>query len=185
MRQAEDDCLPQMIWKVSVDGQVEAVNKRFMNYTGVTEASMHTVNLFSKSVVHASDHAESLKQFKEGCKRKTTFEVKRRIKAADGTFKWFFTRASPIFNTDGSIQSWCGSCTDIDAVEKLQFELKVLPDALPVSLWKVNTKGDVLFSNTQFQEYLGITSEARPMHSRQIACTLMIIPRHWLSLQRR
>jgi PAS domain S-box-containing protein len=34
MRQAEEDCLPQMIWKVSVDGQVETINKRFMAYTG-------------------------------------------------------------------------------------------------------------------------------------------------------
>jgi PAS domain S-box-containing protein len=97
MRQAEEDCLPQIIWKASVDGQVETVNKRFMAYTGVTEANKQTVNLFSKDAVHKADHAESLAQFKDGCKRKETFEVKRRIKSADGSYKWFLTRAVPIF----------------------------------------------------------------------------------------
>jgi PAS domain S-box-containing protein len=46
MRQAEEDCLPQMIWKTSADGQAETVDKRFMAYTGVAEANKQTVNLF-------------------------------------------------------------------------------------------------------------------------------------------
>jgi hypothetical protein len=33
MRQAEEDCLQQMIWKVTSEGQVETFNKRFMSYT--------------------------------------------------------------------------------------------------------------------------------------------------------
>ena len=52
MRQAEEDCLPQMIWKANSHGQAEGLNKRFMGYTGATEDLKHTVNLFAESVVH-------------------------------------------------------------------------------------------------------------------------------------
>jgi PAS domain S-box-containing protein len=159
MRQAEEDCLPQMIWKVSVDGQVETINKRFMAYTGASEASKHTVNLFSAEYVHKADYAESLAQFKAGCARKGSFDVKRRLKSADGTYRWFATRATPIFSADGSIKSWCGSCTDIDDAERLQNDFAILPESLPNAMWKVNLTGDVQFSNTKFQEYMGITSE--------------------------
>lgn len=52
MRQAEEDCLPQMIWKSGPTGQAEALNKRFRNYTGVSEQDTKSVNLFQEGVIH-------------------------------------------------------------------------------------------------------------------------------------
>lgn len=159
MRQAEVDCVPQMIWKSSADGQAESLSLLFVKYTGVNDDNKQTVNLFSRQLVHKADYDESLRQFNEGFKRKDSFEVKRRLKSVDGSYNLFHTRVSPIFTAQGEIQAWVGSCTDIDEIEKLQLELKVLPDSLPVGLWKVDTNGDIKYSNKQFQNYLGITSE--------------------------
>jgi len=161
LAQAEEDCLPQMIWKCDVTGQAQALNKRFMAYAGVSEENIKAVNVFSADVVHKEDFNESTRVFNEAQKTQQTFEVKRRVKAADGSYKWFLTRASPIFHEDGRISAWCGSCTDVDETEKLQYELAVLPESLPQCLWKIDLKGDVLYSNTKFQKFLGITKDTK------------------------
>lgn len=137
------------------------MNKRFLAYAGVTEEDIPKVNVFSAEVVHPDDHARSLAAFNEANANKTTFEVKRRIKAHDGTYKYMLTRASPIFNDDNTIRWWCGSCTDIDETEKLQYELAVLPESLPTPIWKIDLAGNVLFSNNKFQNYLGLSKDAK------------------------
>jgi PAS domain S-box-containing protein len=159
MREAEDDCVHQMIWKTDATGQAERVSPLFKAFTGLTDDTVRKFSMFGANAVHKGDYPIALAQFKTACKIKEAFDVKRRLKCEDGTYKWFHTRASPIFKKDGSIQSWCGSESDIDEVERLQYEIKMLPECLSVGLWKADPNGDVETSNTQFQESLGISSE--------------------------
>lgn len=149
------------IWKCDVTGRAGGLNKRFLAYAGVAEQDISKVNVFSPEVVHPEDYERSLKAFTDANKTKQTFEVKRRVRAHDGSYKYMLTRASPIFNSDGSIQWWCGSCTDIDETEKLQYELAILPESLPQCLWKIDTQGNVLYSNSRFQNFLGVTSDQK------------------------
>jgi PAS domain S-box-containing protein len=158
MREAEDDCVHQMIWKTNATGQAETVSPLFKSYTGVTDATVRKFNMFGANAVYKADYAVALAQFKDGCKKKEPFDVKRRLKCEDGTYKWYHTRASPIFKKDGSLQSWCGSETDIDEVERLQYEIKMLPECLSVGLWKADPNGDVETSNKHFQDYFGLGS---------------------------
>jgi PAS domain S-box-containing protein len=159
MREAEDDCVHQMIWKTNATGQAETVSKLFKEYTGLNDATIRKFNVFGANSVHKADYAVALAQFKDGCKRKDSFDVKRRLKSTEGTYKWYHTRASPIFKKDGSLQSWCGSETDIDEMERQKYEVKMLPDCLPVGFWKADPNGDVETSNKQFQDYLGVSSQ--------------------------
>lgn len=159
--QAEEDCLPQLIWKCDTNGKAASLNKRFLQYAGVDQVDIPKINVFSAEVVHPEDHQKSLKAFTDANKTKTTFEVKRRIKAYDGTYKYMLTRASPIFNVDGTIQWWCGSCTDIDETERLQYELAVLPESLPQCIWKIDTRGEILYSNSRFQQFFGISADQK------------------------
>ena len=111
--------------------------------------------VISSNIVIA-DYAISLAAFKEGSRAEKMFQIKRRLKKHDGSFNWFLTRASPIFGVDGSLQYWCGSCTDIDYTEKMQHELKLLPDILSMPLWKASIAGEILFMNPKFQSFTGL-----------------------------
>jgi PAS domain S-box-containing protein len=42
------------------------------------------------------------------------FEMRHRIRAADGSYRWFMLRARPVLDPAGRIQRWVGSLTDID-----------------------------------------------------------------------
>lgn len=161
IKDAEDDCLPQMIWKIDLKGNALTLNKRFMTYAGVTDDKIRSINVFDPSVVHPEDVNPSKQAFVSANKSKQAFEIKRRLLGADGNYKWFLTRGSPIIGEDGECTVWCGSCTDIDATEKLQAELQLLPESLPQMLWKIDLTGDVQYCNTKFQNYVGITKNTK------------------------
>jgi PAS domain S-box-containing protein len=160
LKQAEDDCLPQLIWKIKVNGDALSLNKRFLNYTGFKEDQIESINVFDPAVMHPDDASIAKMKFAQANQtEKKSFEVKRRLLGKDGEYKWMLTRASPMFDDAGEITVWCGSCTDIDASERIQAELDILPEALTQMLWKTDLKGDVLYSNTKFQEYIGIRKD--------------------------
>lgn len=161
LKQAEDDCLPQMIWKIDNNGDAYFLNKRFLNYVGLTEDQITRTNVFDSSVVHPEDCNSSKLAFASAKSSKTTFETKRRLLGTDGNYRWFLTRGSPIFNEDNEVKFWCGSCTDIDETERIQSELDTLPESIPQMLWKIDLKGDVMYSNTKFQTYIGISKNTK------------------------
>src|SRR5690606_8146570 len=39
--------------------------------------------------------------------------VEQRLRGADGTYRWFLTRALPLRDEHGEIVKWYGTCTDI------------------------------------------------------------------------
>jgi hypothetical protein len=67
--------------------------------------------------------------------------------------RWFAPEQLPSFSWR-LYQIVVRSCTDIDDAERLQNDFAILPESLN-AMWKVNLTGDVQFSNTKFQEYMG------------------------------
>jgi PAS domain S-box-containing protein len=120
LKRAEDDCLPQMIWKINTDGGAITLNNRFLDYTGISEEQTEEVNVFSESLAHPDDYSATKKAFADANADKKAFEIKRRVLGKDGEYKWMLTRASPILDDDNDITFWCGSCTDIDSSERIQ-----------------------------------------------------------------
>ncbi|KAJ3200741.1 hypothetical protein HK099_002533 [Clydaea vesicula] len=145
-----------MIWKTDPTGKAINLNKNFLDYAGVAEDKIDTINVFSQALIHPEDFKRSSEAFKNAMKDNKQFEVTRRIKGFDGNFKWFLTRGTPMFDSKNKIQFWCGSCTDIDKVENFKLQLQTLPEVLPVMLWKINAEGDVLFGNKKFKEFSGV-----------------------------
>jgi PAS domain S-box-containing protein len=120
LKQAEDDCLPQLIWKADADGVASSLNKRFLDYTGVTEDQIESTNVFDPKLIHPDDYSTCKMAFATGNADKEPFEAKHRLLGINGEYKWMVTRASPIFDEAGEITVWCGSCTDIDFSERIQ-----------------------------------------------------------------
>jgi PAS domain S-box-containing protein len=120
LKLAEDDCLPQLIWKIDVNGDALSLNARFLDYTGIPEDQIKSSNVFDPKVVHPDDLSASKLAFKAANENKEPFEVKRRLLGKDGNYKWMLTRGSPILDDKNEIDVWCGSCTDIDSTERVQ-----------------------------------------------------------------
>jgi PAS domain S-box-containing protein len=120
LKRAEDDCLPQLIWKADLKGNAFSLNKKFLEYTGIPEDEVETSNVMDPKIVHPEDLTAYKTAFAGGNSNKDSFEVKGRLLGKDGNYKWMLTRASPIIGDDGEITFWCGSCTDIDDMVRIQ-----------------------------------------------------------------
>jgi signal transduction histidine kinase len=54
---------------------------------------------------------------------KSLYETEYRIRAANGSYRYFVVRGVPVLNEDGSIREWVGTCTDIDDRKQAEMAL--------------------------------------------------------------
>lgn len=85
-----------------------------------------------------------------------------RLRGADGTYRWFRTRAQPYPNEDGHSYCWYGVATDIDElyrskeqIQEREFQLNLLTELVPAILWKSNCDGSFEWCNRRAEEYTG------------------------------
>ena len=105
------DAVPQLVWTCNERGECDYLSGQWLEYTGVS-ASDHLVYGWTTSV-HPDDLSGVLEEWHHAQETKT-FDVQFRLLGADGIYRWFATRATPMLSPDGLITKWFGTCTDID-----------------------------------------------------------------------
>jgi PAS domain S-box-containing protein len=107
------EAIPQIVWTSRADGQIDYHNRRWFEYTGLTERESS-----GRDAWRGILHPEDAQAWRERWARSTTsgavFEIECRFRrSADGAYRWFLCRAVPL-RDDGRIAKWFGTCTDID-----------------------------------------------------------------------
>jgi len=74
--------------------------------------------------IHPDDQPHVRAAIEEAIKEKRVFELEHRVKRADGTLGWTFSRAVPLFNEKGEIAEWFGAAGDITRRKKMEQALK-------------------------------------------------------------
>ena len=112
------DNMSQFAWTADHAGWIYWYNKRWHDYTGTTLEEMQG---WGWRKVHHPDHVDRVvhsitRSFQTGQPWEDTFP----LRARDGTYRWFLSRALPIRDGDGEVIRWFGTNTDI--TEQLQAE---------------------------------------------------------------
>lgn len=103
--------IAQLAWIAGADGHIFWYNQRWYDYTGTDLAAMEGWGWKS---VHHPDHIERVEQkFRQHLEAGEEWEDLFPLKAADGNWGWFLSRAKPIRDEDGMIIYWFGTNTDI------------------------------------------------------------------------
>jgi PAS domain S-box-containing protein len=105
------DNMSQLAWMTDAEGLAYWFNKRWLYYTGTSLADM--TGWGWRVAIHP-DHADQVlakikMSFMSGEPWEDTFPVR----AKDGEYRWFLSRALPIRDTEGRIIRWFGTNTDI------------------------------------------------------------------------
>lgn len=119
--------IPQLSWMAQADGAIAWYNQRWYDYTGTTFADMEGWGWRS---VHHPEHLDRVERhlrhsFETGEPWEDTFP----LRAADGSFGWFLSRAMPIRdrpdaeNPEGRILGWFGTNTDITGIRDSERKL--------------------------------------------------------------
>jgi PAS domain S-box-containing protein len=106
------DAVPQIMWSALPDGWIDWYNQRWYAYTGQT--AEEAAGWGWQAVHHADDLPEVMRAWQASIASGEPFEMEFRLRRADGTFRMFLTRATPLRDADGQIVRWYGSNTDIE-----------------------------------------------------------------------
>jgi PAS domain S-box-containing protein len=110
------EALPQLVWTSEPDGQRDYFSRQWLEYTGIPEEEQLGLAWLDK-VVHPEDHERIRELWMAAVKGQHEYDAELRIRRADGDYRWFKARATPV-RDDGRIVRWFGTCTDItDIVE--------------------------------------------------------------------
>ena len=119
---------PQLAWIAGTDGTIIWYNQRWHDYTGITPEQMAGDGW--RSAYDPQELPQMLAGWKAALRTGTPFEREFPIRASNGHYRWFLTRANPMRDHHGQILRWFGTSTDVDQVrhvhEALRDETRVL-----------------------------------------------------------
>ncbi len=123
------ESIPQMAWTSAPDGTLDYFNRRWHEYTGLSEEESRTSAW--QSAVHPDDIGRALLAWESAVATGDTFETENRIRcAADGAYRWHLVRATAVRDREGSVAFWVGTCTNTDELKQVQHSLQKKNEAL-------------------------------------------------------
>ena len=105
------DAIPTMAWTVRLDGVVDFVNQRWLDYTGLTFAEELAE---PTRAVHPEDLPRVIEKWLVYMAAGESFEDEMRLRQADGQYRWFLVRTVPLRDQQNNIVKWYGSSIDIE-----------------------------------------------------------------------
>ncbi len=115
------EAVPDFIWSCWADGRADFVNRRWMEYTGLT---VDTPNVGLVVLHHPDDIPQLVATMEQAAQSGQSYEAEFRYRRNDGVYRWFLARAVPIKDEAGQVVKWVGTSTDIH--ERKMAEEKLL-----------------------------------------------------------
>ncbi len=116
-RQAQDirlvvDAIPTLAWAARPDGSAEFLNRRWLDYTGLSaeEAS----DWGWTEALHPEDRDRLMDFWRHLLDSGEAGEIEARLRRHDGDYRWFLFRVEPVRDNHGDIFKWYGTNTDIE-----------------------------------------------------------------------
>ena len=115
------EIIPQQIWTATPDGEIDYINQRWQEYTGVTLEQIQADGW--STIFHPDDLARVKKIWNQAIESGEKYNIEARIRSANGKYCWFLTRARPLVNQQGIIK-WYGTNTNINRNKELEERLR-------------------------------------------------------------
>ncbi len=116
------DSIPHAVWVMTPDGRIEYLNRRFLEYTGLSDDEAYDPGMWQR-VVHPDDVAQGEKAIAEFLRTGGAYSLEYRLRRADGMYRWKISRGVAVRDQEGRLTRFFGTITDIH-------DQKVAEDAL-------------------------------------------------------
>jgi PAS domain S-box-containing protein len=121
------DAIPQIAWVTSGDGTtLEYMNIRWVEYTGLDLAPGPAAR--ANEPIHPDDLPAVAARWQEAFRNGEPFQSELRLRAADGTYRWFLSRSAPVRDDAGRIVKWFGTSTDINDAKRVEANQRFLAE---------------------------------------------------------
>ena len=105
------DALPQLVWTALPDGRVDYVNRRWLDYTGISPQEVGARGW--EDQVYDEDRPQASAAWRQARLSEEPFERKLRYRDAAGEWRWHLVRGVPAKDDAGRVTKWFGTTTDI------------------------------------------------------------------------
>jgi PAS domain S-box-containing protein len=164
--------ISQFAWTADANGWIYWYNKRWHDYTGTTLEDMEG---WGWQKVHHPEHVERVVgRIKESFESGTPWEDTFPLRGADGSYRWFLSRALPIRNEAGEVVRWFGTNTDITeqieaekALQASERQFHTLADSIPQLVWMADAGGKIYWFNSHWHKYTGTSAAETGSHDWQ------------------
>ena len=158
------DTIPTMAWCNLPDGSNEFVNRRWLEYTGLSAEESHGSGW--QVAIHPDDGRALAEKWRGSLVSGEPGEMEARLRRHDGVFRWFLMRVEPLRDDTGKVVRWYGACTDIETLkqteERLRHderELRQITDAIPQAIVVLDPSGAPMYANQATLDFTGLTMD--------------------------
>ncbi|MGB0002675.1 MAG: sigma 54-interacting transcriptional regulator [Candidatus Acidiferrales bacterium] len=112
-RQPQDvDAIPTLAWSARPDGSAEFLNRRWLDYTGLSAGEASDWGW--TGAIHTEDRDRLMDFWRHLLACGEPGEIEARLRRHDGDYRWFLFRVEPVRDNHGNIFKWYGANTDIE-----------------------------------------------------------------------
>ena len=156
--------IPTLAWSAGPDGSAEFLNRRWLDYTGMSEEQAQGWGW--GAAIHPDDVNGLVEHWQSALASGLPMEVEARMRRFDGAYRRFLFRANPLRDETGKILKWYGTNVDIEDRKRVEeglraseFSWREIVDTIPGLVATTSAMGEVEFLNRQTLEYFGKTTE--------------------------
>jgi PAS domain S-box-containing protein len=129
------DTIPALVWCATPDGEASYVNKRLMDYVGLTledfdQPGSTRLAEAIHAVVHPDDRPIVQRALAHSFRTGEPFAMRHRLRRADGVYRWIDGRVEPLRDDDGRVVQWYGVNVDVEDQTQAQDALRSTQDRL-------------------------------------------------------
>ncbi|MBF2027977.1 MAG: PAS domain S-box protein [Oscillatoriales cyanobacterium C42_A2020_001] len=157
--------MPQLVWQLNAEGQIEYANQHWEQGLGATPEQINQAGW--ESILHPEDLAYLNPRWQRAFAQGKPNEDEFRYRMADGSYRWFLGRVVPIKDEQGQVVKWIGTSTDIDDRKRVEQDLqqreqqfRTLTEHSPDVIARVDRNLRHLYVNPAVTKATGLPPEA-------------------------
>ena len=159
--------IPMMVWSDNKTGN-DFCNQRVLEYLGIPTGEAAAFEW--KRGLHPDDAERVAERWQSAVASGTMYEVEKRLRTADGSYRWFQTRALPFRDPQGEIIRWYGVDTDIEDLKRAEEalaesarQLRQVIDLNPLHMFIWEADASASYGNRASLAYFGPIPPMAPM----------------------
>lgn len=158
------DAAPVIIWVTDRNHSCTYLNQQWYQLTGQTEES--ALGFGWLGAIHPDDRQAAESMYRGACLRCEPFRLEYRLRACEGSYRWWLDTGTPQYSEDGNFIGYIGSVIDItdrrqaeEVVRSNEERFRMLASSMPQIVWVTRPDGCAEYYNPKWYTYTGLTEE--------------------------